>query len=63
MSRILIPKGFKLCSKCDRVFIASKKYFYADKSKKDGLYSSCKVCGRTVYPLFGKELKCPDAFA
>lgn len=46
----------KYCSQCHKGFAATTEYFYADKSRKDGLSHMCKVCKaeenklRTVKP-------------
>jgi hypothetical protein len=34
----------KKCSKCGIDLPATTEYFYRDKTKKDGLYSSCRAC-------------------
>ncbi len=39
----IITEGFKLCTKCK--IIKNKNEFLRDKTKIDGLYSSCKKCG------------------
>jgi hypothetical protein len=35
---------YKICSKCGKTYVASRKYFSPDKRNKDGLRSICKKC-------------------
>ena len=34
----------KACTKCKTEYAATTEYFCADRSKKDNLYPSCKIC-------------------
>lgn len=34
----------KKCNKCDIEYPMNKEYYYSDKSKKDGLTTTCKTC-------------------
>jgi hypothetical protein len=36
----------KECNKCGKVFPATTEYFYKNRTKKDGLTSSCAECRR-----------------
>lgn len=36
----------KKCNKCEVEYIRSSKYFYRDKSKKDGYHTICKNCSK-----------------
>lgn len=35
---------YKTCSKCGKVYLATRKYFSINKDSKDGLHSICKKC-------------------
>lgn len=37
----------KKCSKCNKTFPATHENFVKDKQKKDGFYSSCRMCWKT----------------
>lgn len=39
----------KICSKCGQSLPATLEYFHANKRKRDGLRSRCKVCEREYY--------------
>ncbi len=52
----------KICTKCCNKYLAIRKFFYADKSHKDGLQSHCRKCHnkttakrRQKYPNYNKE--------
>jgi len=36
--------NYKVCTKCNQEFPATKEYFYEDARGKYGLYSRCKLC-------------------
>ena len=46
----------KVCSKCKRYLPSTPEYFHRDKSKKDGLYSSCKNCHKEYYQANREEI-------
>ena len=45
----------KQCSKCKREFPATSKYFYKDRSVKDGLRTDCIECHRLLQRKSYKE--------
>lgn len=42
----ILPEGFKRCSKCGEVKMVEE--FIKSKSRKDGLFSYCKLCNRML---------------
>lgn len=54
---IQISKLEKKCSKCKKIYPATTKYFQKDKSKSDGLYSSCKKCCNVQAHIYLKDPK------
>ncbi len=42
--RVVIPDGYKQCTKCGEIKLAAPEFFSRDKSRKDGLYPQCKRC-------------------
>lgn len=52
----LLPAGFKRCSKCGEVKLYSQ--YGKDRTKKDGYYSSCKLCNKRIY--IAQEKHCLD---
>lgn len=47
------PSFFKQCATCNELKPATREYFHADKSKKGGLASTCKICARARARLWG----------
>lgn len=45
----------KTCPRCNKTYMLEKKYFYKNKSNKDGLASICKNCRKEEY-LFYKKI-------
>ena len=39
-----VPPGQKLCTPCEQLLPATSEFFYRDRSKNDGLMSTCKKC-------------------
>jgi hypothetical protein len=39
---------YKKCSKCGKIYLANKKYFRKDTTRKDGLDIYCKLCRKSV---------------
>lgn len=44
MNTPIVPPLSKHCTRCNRDLPASREYFHADKSKRDGLNLYCKDC-------------------
>lgn len=51
----IIPSGdtpLKQCSKCYAIYPATPEFFGRDKTKRDGLYSSCRACSKAQGKLW-----------
>lgn len=42
----------KRCNKCGQEFPATAKYFYRDRSKRDGLRTDCRACRHKYYRTY-----------
>ena len=54
-TKAVINDGYKKCSKCEYILLATKEFFNKSKNRKDGLHPTCKKC-RKKYRDGNKEL-------
>lgn len=47
----------KTCSKCNKEFLNTSNYFFADKQKKDGLRPDCKTCTKLTHKKYREANK------
>lgn len=50
-----LPGTMKICAKCKQSLPATKEYFFKCNSRKDGLYSWCKICDRNIKKVTPSE--------